>query len=75
MWTTTAPNSFPSPGPGWQPQPVPEGFDYDFWLGPAPEAPYHIERCFTASGHTLWVLQTADSQFRCGISAAFLNGP
>ena len=39
-------NSFPSPGPGWQPQPVPEGFDYDFWLGPAPEAPYHIERCF-----------------------------
>ena len=39
-------NSFPSPGPGWQPMPVPEGFDYDFWLGPAPEAPYHIERCF-----------------------------
>ena len=24
----------------------PEGFDYDFWLGPAPEAPYHVERCF-----------------------------
>ena len=46
VYTTAAPNSFPSPGPGWQPQPVPEGFDYDFWLGPAPEAPYHIERCF-----------------------------
>ena len=44
--TTVDANSFPSPGPGWQPQPVPEGFDYDFWLGPAPEAPYHIERCF-----------------------------
>lgn len=40
------PNSFESPGPGWQPQPVPEGFDYNFWLGPAPEAPYHVERCF-----------------------------
>jgi predicted dehydrogenase len=39
-------NSFPSPGPGWQPQPIPAGFDYDFWLGPAPAAPYHIERCF-----------------------------
>ena len=39
-------NSFPSPGPGWQPQPVPEGFDYDLWLGPAPQKPYHIERCF-----------------------------
>jgi len=44
--TTVAANSFPSPGPGWQPQEVPEGFDYDFWLGPAPKAPYHIERCF-----------------------------
>jgi predicted dehydrogenase len=25
--------------------PVPEGFDYDFWLGPAPEAPYTADRC------------------------------
>jgi len=25
---------------------VPEGFDYDFWLGPAPKAPYHNLRCF-----------------------------
>lgn len=33
------------PGPGWQPMPVPDGFDYDFWLGPAPWAPYHIDRC------------------------------
>jgi len=33
------------PGPGWQPMPVPDGFDYDFWLGPAPAAPYHIDRC------------------------------
>lgn len=44
--TWVDPNSFPSPGPGWQPQPIPAGFDYDFWLGPAPQAPYHIERCF-----------------------------
>lgn len=22
-------------------QPIPEGFDWDFWLGPAPEEPYH----------------------------------
>jgi len=39
-------NSFEGPGPGWKPMPVPDGFDYDFWLGPAPEAPYHVERCF-----------------------------
>lgn len=44
--TWVDPNSFESPGPGWKPMPVPEGFDYDFWLGPAPEAPYHVERCF-----------------------------
>ncbi len=25
--------------------PVPEGFDYDFWLGPAPWAPYTEKRC------------------------------
>ncbi len=33
------------PGPGWQPMPVPDGFDYQTWLGPAPEAPYHKDRC------------------------------
>ena len=33
------------PGPGWQPMPVPEGFDYAMWLGPAPDAPYHEDRC------------------------------
>jgi predicted dehydrogenase len=25
--------------------PVPKGFDYDMWLGPAPEAPYCTNRC------------------------------
>ena len=44
--TYVAANNFSGPGPGWQPMPVPEGFDYDFWLGPAPKAPYHKDRCF-----------------------------
>lgn len=26
-------------------QPIPAGFDYDFWLGPAPWAPYTAKRC------------------------------
>jgi len=30
----------------WQPTPVPEGFDYDLWLGRAPWAPHHKSRCF-----------------------------
>jgi predicted dehydrogenase len=29
----------------WQPEPVPEGFDYDRWLGPAPWEPYTKDRC------------------------------
>lgn len=33
------------PGPGWQPMPVLDGLDYDLWLGPAAEAPYHDDRC------------------------------
>lgn len=41
-----AANNFTGPGPGWKPEPVPDGFDYDFWLGPAPKAPYHSLRCF-----------------------------
>jgi predicted dehydrogenase len=28
-------------------QPVPEGFDYDMWLGPAPWAPYTEKRCIS----------------------------
>jgi len=35
-----------SPAIGPQPEmPVPEGFDYDLWLGPAPKAPYTVKRC------------------------------
>lgn len=33
-------------------QPVPEGFDYDMWLGPAPEAPYCPARCHF---HFRWI--------------------
>ena len=40
-----APQNAVDPGPGWKPMPVPDGFDYDFWLGPAPQAPYHEGRC------------------------------
>ncbi len=29
----------------WKPQPVPDGFDYDLWLGPAPWTPYTPQRC------------------------------
>jgi len=31
-------------GSTWEPQEIPKGFDYDFWLGPAPWAPFHRQR-------------------------------
>ena len=43
--TAVAANNFTGPGPGWKEMPVPEGFDYDLWLGPAPAVPYHLDRC------------------------------
>jgi predicted dehydrogenase len=33
------------PGPTHQTVPVPDGFDYEMWLGPAPYAPYATGRC------------------------------
>ena len=39
-------NNKTGPGPGWEPHPVPDGFDYAAWLGPAPKEPYHPDRCF-----------------------------
>lgn len=38
-------NNKVGPGPGWKAEPVPETFDYQTWLGPAPEVPYHHDRC------------------------------
>ena len=38
-------NNKVGPGPGWQPMPVPKTFDYQTWLGPAPQRPYHQDRC------------------------------
>jgi predicted dehydrogenase len=31
-------------GATWEPEAVPEGLDYDMWLGPAPWAPFHRQR-------------------------------
>ena len=40
---TLPPGSVPEEPP--RPAAVPQGFDYDMWLGPAPEAPYCTNRC------------------------------
>jgi len=41
------------------PQPAPEGFDYDRWLGPAPAAPYAPARCHV---NFRWVLDYSGGQ-------------
>jgi len=32
-------------GGSWQPEPVPEGLDWDMWLGPAPWSPFNRQAC------------------------------
>ena len=41
------------PGPAVRTEPVPEGMDYQMWLGPAPERPYFKERLENLKG---WML-------------------
>jgi predicted dehydrogenase len=41
------------------PEPVPDGFNYDMWLGPAPEAPYAPARCFV---NFRWILDYSGGQ-------------
>jgi hypothetical protein len=40
-------------------EPVPAGFDYDSWLGPAPWAPYTRLRCH---GNFRWILDYSDGE-------------
>lgn len=40
-------------------EPVPDGFDYDTWLGPAPEAPYTKLRCH---GSFRWIYDYSGGQ-------------
>ena len=42
-----------------KPEPVPKGFDYDLWLGPAPEAPYAPARCHV---NFRWILDYSGGQ-------------
>lgn len=42
---TIGANNREGPPSDWQPMPVPRWLDYDLWLGPAPWAPYHKDRC------------------------------
>jgi predicted dehydrogenase len=42
-----------------KPEPVPEGFDYDRWLGPAPWAPYCPARCHV---NFRWILDYSGGQ-------------
>lgn len=46
-------------GKSREPQPVPEGFDYDMWLGPAPFAPYVPGRCHWSFR---WILDYSGGQ-------------
>lgn len=42
-----------------EPEVIPAGFNYDFWLGPAPEAPYSPARCHV---NFRWILDYSGGQ-------------
>ena len=42
------------PGGSTTPVPVPEGLDYERWLGPAPMSPYTVDKCFDSAAPGLW---------------------
>ncbi len=42
-----------------EPEPVPEGFNYEMWLGPTPEAPYAPGRCHV---NFRWILDYSGGQ-------------
>jgi len=46
-------------GKSQKPQPVPKGFNYDMWLGPAPYAPYTPGRCHW---NFRWILDYSGGQ-------------
>jgi hypothetical protein len=52
----TAP-SYGYEGGSLEPVPVPEGLDYDLWLGPARRSPYTVDRCTCWGAY--WVLDNA----------------
>lgn len=47
------------PGGGMQEMPIPDGFDYNFWLGPSPSAPYTKDRCHW---NFRWILDYSGGQ-------------
>jgi predicted dehydrogenase len=48
--------------------PVPEGFDYDFWLGPAPTRPHRENLCSEDSARKTWWF---DSEYALGFIAGW----
>jgi len=48
----TAPNG--NGGGSTQEAPIPENLDYDLWIGPAPMAPYTVDRCVTPGTYFIY---------------------
>jgi hypothetical protein len=73
--TRIALNNKVGPGPGWEPAPVPDGFDYPMWLGPAPDAPYHPRPLPLPVPVHPRLLGGADHQFRSALQRHRPVGP
>ena len=72
--TDVAENNAVSPGPGWKPMPVPEGFDYDLWLGPAPGRPITLPLLLSFPLHSR-LFRRPDDELRLPFERAGAMGP
>lgn len=59
------------PGGSTTPARVPEGFDYDRWLGPAPNTPYTADKCFDSSTPDAWKTWWHNSDYALGFIAGW----
>ncbi len=59
------------PGGSTTPAPVPPDLDYELWLGPAPNAPYTVDKCFDTSVPEAWKTWWFNSDYALGFIAGW----
>ena len=59
------------PGGSTKPAPVPDGLDYETWLGPARLSPYTVDKCFDVSTPGAWKTWWYNNDYALGFVAGW----
>lgn len=59
------------PGGTTSPVPVPDGLNYEMWLGPAPNSPFTIDKCFDNAAPNTWKTWWHTSDYALGFIAGW----